>query len=135
MPRNVLLFLDYYFLIFHTLFTLFNIFGWIWKKTRRFHLYTIAATLFSWVILGFWYGFGFCFCTQWHWQVMARLGRFPDERGYIQFLVNRVTGREWPYEQIEVWTLIVMIFISTASIFLNFRDYYLKRRKRQKTEE
>ncbi|HNW29592.1 MAG TPA: DUF2784 family protein, partial [Spirochaetota bacterium] len=47
----MLQFLDYFFLVFHTVFTLFNMTGWIWKKTRKVHLATIAAKAFSWFII------------------------------------------------------------------------------------
>ena len=43
--------------------------------------------------LGVWYGWGYCPCTDWHWQVRARLG-FDDPHSYIQLLIREVTGLE-----------------------------------------
>ncbi|MCB0386852.1 MAG: DUF2784 family protein, partial [Bdellovibrionales bacterium] len=45
-------FLDQFFIYFHLLLTLFNTFGWAWKKTRKVHLLTVGLTGFSWLILG-----------------------------------------------------------------------------------
>jgi len=70
-------FLDKFFFVFHSLLILFNLSGWMWKKTRRLNLVLLLLTGFSWTILGIWYGFGFCPSTEWHWQVRMKLG-LPD---------------------------------------------------------
>lgn len=113
---------------------LFNIVGWIWKKTRKIHLATLFLTLFSWTILGIWYGFGYCFCTEWHWQVRAMLGNYPTETGYIQFLVNQLTGLSVSYQLTNDVTIVVMSLIVTASLSLNSIDFvrWYKKRKRKK---
>ena len=54
-------FLNIFFFVFHTVFTLFNMGGWAFPKTRKLHLITLSLTAFSWFILGIWYGWGFCF--------------------------------------------------------------------------
>jgi hypothetical protein len=66
-------FLNIFFFVFHTAFTLFNAVGWAFRKTRRLHLVTLLLIVFSWFILGIWFGWGYCVCTEWHWQVKLRL--------------------------------------------------------------
>lgn len=66
--------LDLLFFVFHTVLILFNLIGWIWYRTRWFHLLCVLATLFSWFVMGAFQGFGYCLCTDWHFQVRRRLG-------------------------------------------------------------
>ena len=63
----------------------------MWRRTRRYQLTTVSLTAVSWFGLGFWYGWGYCPCTAWHWQVRSRLG-LVDPPSYIQLLVREVTG-------------------------------------------
>ncbi|MGZ8511472.1 MAG: DUF2784 family protein, partial [Chitinophagaceae bacterium] len=56
-------FLNIFFFVFHTVFTLFNMVGWIFPRTRKLHLITLSITAFSWFVLGIWYGWGYCACT------------------------------------------------------------------------
>ncbi|HCN84632.1 MAG TPA: DUF2784 domain-containing protein, partial [Sphingobacteriaceae bacterium] len=85
-------FLNIFFFVFHTLFTVFNVVGWIFPKTRRLHLITMSLTAFSWFILGIWYGWGYCFCTDWHWDVREKLGYHDRSNSYIHFLILKLTG-------------------------------------------
>ena len=120
-------FLNIFLFIFHTLFTLFNLTGWIFKKTRKLHLITISLTAFSWFFLGIWYGWGYCFCTDWHWDVRRKLGFHDDSDSYIQFLIQKLTGIEVPYILVERYTLIIFILCFILSILMNLRN-----RKRNK---
>jgi len=70
----------------------FNLFGWIWKKTRKLHLIVIAATLFSWLGLGFWYGLGYCFLTDWEWEIKRSLGEKNLPHSFTQYLSDNVFG-------------------------------------------
>ncbi len=88
----MLLALHYFFLFFHTLFTLFNFIGWAFKKTRKAHRFTMLFTLGSWSILGIWFGFGFCFCTHWHWIILEKLGKTNLPYSYITYLIQELTG-------------------------------------------
>jgi len=120
---TMLQFLDYFFLIFHAVFTIFNMTGWIWKKTRKVHLATIAATAFSWFIIGIWYGWGFCFCTDWHWRVREALGRPIRSYSYIHFLILETTGMDLPPAMVDNATMAIFIACCCMSILLNTRDY------------
>ena len=67
-------FLDMFFVMFHCLLILFNLCGWIWPKTRKLHRISLGLTVFSWLVPGIWYGFGYCFLTDWHWDIKEKLG-------------------------------------------------------------
>ena len=85
-------FLNIFFFVFHTLLMLFNCFGWAWKKTRRWNLFTLLLTAASWFILGIWYGWGYCFCTDWHWDVREKMGLHDQSASYVHFLLLKLTG-------------------------------------------
>lgn len=85
-------FLDIFFTVFHTALVLFILFGWIWRRTRKAHLIIVLLTAGSWILLGFFYGFGYCPFTDWHFRVLEELGFTNLPSSYISFLVTRITG-------------------------------------------
>ncbi len=110
------------FIVFHTALIVFNLFGWIWEKTRRLNLYSLLLTAFSWIILGIWYGFGYCPCTDWHWQVRRQLGYTDMPDSYIKFLVDLWTGLEVSAYTVDLWTGILFVVALAASMYVNFRS-------------
>ena len=123
-------FLNIFFFVFHTVFTLFNIVGWIFPRTRKLHFITMFLTAFSWFVLGIWYGWGYCFCTDWHWEVRQQLG-YHDQRGsYIHFLLLKITGIDFNRQLVEEITLIVFLVSMVMSIWLNITDWSKRRQKR-----
>jgi Protein of Unknown function (DUF2784) len=84
--------LDTAFFIFHTLVIAINVLGWIPRRTRRLHAIVLGITALSWFALGplLGYQMGYCFCTDWHWQVRRQLG-YVDTGSYIELLF-RMTG-------------------------------------------
>ena len=122
--------LDKFFLIFHTGLTFFNLLGWIWKKTRLANLITLSLTAFSWGILGIWYGFGYCPCTDWHWQVLWKLGERDLPRSYIVYIIREFTGFEPAASIVNFWVVILFILALLVSATLNYRDY-----RKQKSED
>jgi hypothetical protein len=116
-------FLNYFFFAFHTVLILFNILGWMFHKTRRWNLLTLLLTGASWFILGIWYGWGYCFCTDWHWDVRERLGYIDHSSSYIHFLVLELTGIDVPKELVDDITVAVFFFALIMSLVLNARDF------------
>ena len=120
-------FLDKFFFIFHSALILLILFGWIWRKTRVANLIVVLLTAFSWTILGIWYGFGFCPCTEWHWQVRMKLGYFDMPSSYIKFLINSLTGLEANETLVDTFAVILLALALVASVVTNVRDW--KRRR------
>lgn len=85
-------FLDLFFLVFHTSLILFNLFGWIHPRTRKLHLFSLSLTLLSWLGLGYFYTWGYCVCTDWHWQVLREMGQEGLPSSYLSYLVQRFFG-------------------------------------------
>ena len=116
-------FLNYFFIVFHTVLILFNSFGYIPKKTRRLNLVTLSLTAFSWFVLGIWYGWGYCVCTDWHWRVRQHLGYNDMEISYTHFLVRKLTGINFSQSVVDIVTAAVFFISFAASIILNIKDW------------
>jgi hypothetical protein len=122
--------LDSFFLIFHALFTIFNLTGWIWHKTRRIHLFATAITAASWFILGIWYGWGFCFCTEWHWSVRSAIGKPISSNSYIHFFIREIAGLDMDQNIVDAVVLSGFFVCITLAVILNIRDCVLSKRKK-----
>jgi hypothetical protein len=94
-------------------------------------LITISLTAFSWFILGIWYGWGYCFCTDWHWAVRKKLGYIDDSTSYIHLLIQKLTGINANPQWVDYSTLMVFLVCFSLSMVLNFKDY---RKSKQPTE-
>lgn len=119
-------FLDIFFTAFHTCLVLFNLFGWIWKKTRLLNLITLLLTAGSWLVLGIFYGFGYCPLTDWHFSVLEKLGytNLPDS--YLSFLFTRLTGLPIDQTLVDTVTLWGLIVALAISLYLNIRKWIKK---------
>lgn len=115
--------LNIFFLFFHTVLILFNLLGWIWKKTRRWNLFALLATAFSWFVLGIWYGFGYCPCTHWHWIVRRKIGYTDMPNSYIKFLIQEWTGFNISASIVDTGTAIFFFLALIISIYVNIRNY------------
>jgi hypothetical protein len=124
----MLAFLNIFFFVFHSALIIFNLFGWIWIKTRLANLIVILLTTFSWTILGIWYGFGFCPCTDWHWQVRMKLGYFDMPSSYIKFLIDSLTGLELNEALVKTLAVTLLALALVASVVTNVRDWKRKRK-------
>ena len=88
----MLVFLDYFLLIFHVALTAFNALGWAFERTRKAHLILILLTLASWTVLSPYYGWGYCPFTDWHWQVKRALGEGPLPGSFVKYCLDGCTG-------------------------------------------
>ena len=114
-------FLDILFASGHGLFALFNLSGWIWKKTRRIHLVTVTGTMLSWFGLGMVYGWGYCPCTDWHWQIKYRLGQTDLPASYVTYYLNLLTGMDWDPALVDTLVLVFGLAAFGLSCLVNFR--------------
>ena len=112
--------LDIVFLCLHLLIISFNLFGWIWKRTRKLHLIVLAATLFSWFILGLKYGMGYCFLTDWHWEVKRDLGATQLPASFIKYFFDQYTPLRLSASRVDLITAISTVIVVIIAIYLNF---------------
>ncbi|MFE3866620.1 DUF2784 domain-containing protein [Flavobacterium sp. LS2P90] len=124
MSKFILYFIDYFFILFHTVLTLFNVFGWVIPRWRLANLITLSLTAFSWFILGIWYGFGYCPFTDWHWKVRQLLGYTDESNSYIHFLILKITGINFSESFVDTSTVIVFFIAYFISIYFAVRKKY-----------
>lgn len=122
MPTWLLHTLNAFFFVFHTALCLFNLLGWAHRKSRKWHLLTMGAVALSWFVFGFWRGWGYCLCTDWHMQIRRELGIHDQSTMYVQLVIEKVFATKLP-DDVVVWgtggAFAVALVLSVA---LNLRD-------------
>jgi hypothetical protein len=118
---NIFRFLDIFFLVFHTLLIFFNLFGWLIKPLRKANLIVLLLTGVSWFILGIFYGIGFCPFTEFHWQVLHKLGQYNLPDSYISYLVERFTGFLPSAKITDILTVVFYFIALGLSLIVNFK--------------
>jgi len=113
---------NYFFYAFHTTLILFNLLGWLYARTRKLNLITLLATFASWVLLGIWKGWGYCFLTDWHYEVLQRLGERGMPSSYIAFLVQKFSGWLPAATLVNTLTLGLAILALVCSLWVNIRS-------------
>jgi hypothetical protein len=113
--------LDVAFFVFHTSWIAFTCLGWIWRRTRRWHLAVVSLTVLSWFGLGVRYGWGYCPLTDWHWDVRARLGHV-DPPSYIQLLIREAIGVDVGAIQADTLAVVTLVVVTVGSVVLHRRD-------------
>ena len=121
-------FLDIFFTVFHTTLVLFILFGWTWRGTRKLHLIIVLLTAGSWLILGIFYGLGYCPFTDWHFRVLEQLGHNDLPTSYISFLVIRITGLRPKQEMVDAVTTAGLVIGLIGNIILSLRAIRQKKK-------
>jgi hypothetical protein len=122
--------IDFFFIAFHTLLIIFNLFGWIFRKSRKLNLITLSLTGISWFVLGIFYGLGYCPLTEWHFQILKKMGQTGLPDSYIKYLADRLSGLDFNPRFINTITLVSFLAAFSISIYLNTRDYIKKAKVR-----
>ncbi len=65
-----------------------NTFGWLFLATRKFSLAVQLLTLASWTIGGYFYGWGYCFLTDLHYQHLYSSGVRDLPNSYMKYLFD-----------------------------------------------
>ena len=122
-------FLDIFFVVFHSSLILFNLFGWIWRKTRILNLITLSLTGASWLFLGLIYGnLGYCPLTDLHFSILNKLGKTDLPDSYIKYLADRITGLDINASLVDHVTLYAFILALAFSLFFNLRDFLMSKK-------
>jgi hypothetical protein len=116
----MLKFLDILLTLAHFAIIGFNLLGWIWPKTRKAHLIVVAATAFSWFILGIWFGWGYCPITQWQWNVKEKLGETNLPNSFIKYYADKISGKNIDASVVDMVTLVTFLVVIALTIYLNF---------------
>ena len=126
-------FLDIFFTVFHTSLVVFNLFGWIWRKTRRLNLILLLLVAASWLFLGIFYGLGYCPLTDWHFNILRKLGYTDLPDSYMSFLFTRLTRLHIDESIVDTITLRGLIVALVISLYLNFRHWFKPAGRKEET--
>jgi Protein of Unknown function (DUF2784) len=116
----VLFTLDVAFFLLHSALILFNMFGWAFKAARRWQLLTLGLTAASWFVMGYWKGWGYCFCTDWHFAIRQARGFEEYDATYIQLLARVLAGQGMSDSSAQKLALAVFIAILICTAFANW---------------
>lgn len=121
--------LDIFFIVFHSSLVIFNLFGWLLRRTRIWNLITLILTGGSWLFLGLIVGtLGYCPLTEWHFNVLRKLGENNLPTSYIKYLTDRITGLDVNEALVDKVTLYAFIAALAISLFLNIMDFRSNRK-------
>jgi len=112
--------LDLLLTLLHLAIICFNLFGWIWPQTRKFHFIIVIATAFSWLGLGIWFGLGYCPITDYQWQIKEKLGETDLPNSYIKYVVDQVSGLDFNPGLIDFATALSFALAAILSVYFNF---------------
>ncbi|RXJ49750.1 DUF2784 family protein [Gelidibacter gilvus] len=112
---------NFIFYVFHTGLILFNLLGWLHPKLRKLNLFSLLVTFGSWFLLGLWKGWGYCFLTDWHYQVLRSLGERDMPSSYIAFLVEKLTGWLPEAKLVDALTIGLAVLALLCSLWVNFK--------------
>ncbi len=112
----MLILLDHGLMFFHNLVIGINVFGWIAPRTRPLQRWVLLFTTLSWLGLGAFYGWGYCFLTDWHWSVKRQLGEQGLPPSYIQYILQNKLGFHFPDFWVDVGTGTVFVLLLLITV-------------------
>lgn len=128
--------LDLFFVVFHSGIIIFSLTGWIWKKTRKLNLIVLGIIGSSWLFLGLMVGTpGYCPLTDWHFNVLEKLGRTDLPNSYVKYLADRLTGKDFNARLVDNVTLYLFLAALILSIILSVKDIVRKRKLKKRGEK
>lgn len=112
--------LDYLYTVLHLLVIGFNMLGWIWQKTLKLHFITIMLTAVSWFGLGLWFGWGYCFLTDWQWEVKRKLGETNLPDSFIEYAAESLANHDISSQLVSICTAGIFFAVAVISIYKMF---------------
>ena len=101
---------------------------WIPRSTRRVHFALVVLTAGSWLGIGLLYGnIGYCFLTDWHWDVKRLRGQTHLPASFIHYMVTRWLKLPVRSSTTDLWTALSFASVAVISIIAYVRD--LRRRR------
>jgi hypothetical protein len=121
MSDLVLQMASYFFYGLHSFLIFFNLLGWLHPKTRKANLITLFLTFGSWVLLGYWKGWGYCFLSDWHYQILRKLGEEDHPPNYVSLLIEKITGLSPDPDLVNWFTVGFALLALCLSLWTNLR--------------
>ena len=130
---NTLQFLNFFLDFFHLSLMLLILFAWLIPCLRKMHLIVALLIGFTWLIFLQSKGIGYCILTDWHWQILMKLGKTNLPETYGQYLYERLTGLTIQKNTAQSIILYYWLGSLILSLVMVFRKY-INERKLKVTE-
>jgi hypothetical protein len=111
---------DLLYTLLHLVIIGFNLLGWLWPATRKLHFLCVLLTAGSWLLLGIWFGIGYCPITDWQWQVKEQMGETNLPASFIKYYADKITGQSISAAFIDGITAAVFAAAALLSVYVNF---------------
>ncbi len=106
----------------HIAVIVFNLSGWIPRRTRFAHRILLGITAFFWLVIGPMLGaLGYCPLTDWHWRIKEMRGATNLPGSYIDYLLN-IAGLDVNPQAVQTGTGIVFALTVVATLRVWLRD-------------
>jgi uncharacterized protein DUF2784 len=112
--------LDVLLTVLHLIVILFNLFGWMFRATRKLHLISIILTAASWFVLGIWFGMGYCPLTDWQWSVKEKLGETNLPSNFIEYFAEKLSGTDISSQLVDMGIAVCFALAALLSVYMNF---------------
>lgn len=123
--------LDHFLTVFHMAFVLFILFGWMNPITRKTHVTALLLTVIAWLPLGLYKGvIGYCPLTDWHWDVKRALGETNLPTSFIEYMVEKGTGINFPSVFIDTITALGLMFGIVLAIYYHSKEQVKNKREK-----
>jgi hypothetical protein len=70
---------------------------------------------------------GYCPLTDWHFNILYKLGETDLPISYIKYLIDRLAGLDVNENLVNKATLYCFIIALAISLFLNIKDFRIRR--------
>lgn len=121
MSQLMLFLIDQLLLILHLLVIFINVLGWWPRRTRPLQRWTLLLTGFSWLGCGAFYGWGYCFLTDWHWDIKRARGELDIPRSFLQYVLQKYLGVYLPNNLVDTIAATVLVLVLLITILQIFR--------------
>lgn len=100
--------------------------GWIWKKFHLLYVICNSCALFSWLILGFFKGYGYCLLTDIQWTLLESRGatNLPDT--FIDYLFSAMNVSGFSFNTVEIINYFKVFIAITFVLRLSYIYLYDK---------
>ena len=72
------------------------------------------------MLLGIWFGLGYCPLTDWQWDVKAKLGATNLPKSFITWFAEKLSGTDISDSLVDTITAVVFALVAALSVYRNF---------------
>lgn len=119
--------LNFFFTFSHVMIILIISFGWIWRKSHLVYMICNLCAIFSWFILGYFKGFGYCLLTDIQWNFLMNRGESNLPETFLEYFFNILKISSNAIDFPEVVNYFKFFVIVTFVFRLGYLYFFVKR--------